>query len=180
MSRTPFSHRPAITAAPSAVVLSLTGLTGAAPPPEPPSTAAAPDQDPSLPVADRVEDLLSRMSLDDKTGQPTQIEKDAPVPQSDVGLTYDTAPDPDPDPDSTPTACTARFRVTSSWSGGHQAEVTVENTGAEPLTGWSVERPLEGTAVTNYRNSSPSVTRDGATVRNTAHNGTLAPHATPS
>ncbi|KAF3469181.1 glycoside hydrolase family 3 N-terminal domain-containing protein [Streptomyces sp. Tu 3180] len=84
MSRTPFSRRPAITAALCAVVLSLTGLTGAVPPPEPSPAAAAPYRDPSLPVADRVEDLLSRMSPDDKIGQMTQIEKDALVPRSDL------------------------------------------------------------------------------------------------
>jgi beta-glucosidase len=37
--------------------------------------ATLPYQDPSLPVADRVSDLLSRMSLDEKIGQMTQAER---------------------------------------------------------------------------------------------------------
>jgi beta-glucosidase len=41
-------------------------------------------EDPALPVDDRVEDLLSRMSLDDKIGQMTQVDRSALVPQSDL------------------------------------------------------------------------------------------------
>src|SRR6266540_2075540 len=37
--------------------------------------AVLPYQDPSLPVATRVNDLLSRMSLDEKLGQMTQAER---------------------------------------------------------------------------------------------------------
>ena len=40
-----------------------------------PARAAAPYQDPSLPVATRVDDLLGRMSLDEKLGQMTQAER---------------------------------------------------------------------------------------------------------
>ncbi|WP_233358985.1 glycoside hydrolase family 3 N-terminal domain-containing protein [Thermomonospora amylolytica] len=47
-------------------------------------TAAPPYQDPSLPVRDRVEDLLARMSLDDKVGQMTQAERGALDPVSDL------------------------------------------------------------------------------------------------
>ncbi|MGV9882143.1 glycoside hydrolase family 3 protein [Streptomyces sp. NPDC003006] len=84
-SSSPRRPRPVIVAALCAVALSLTGPTAAAPPSEPPVTAAGfPYQDPSLPVPDRVADLLSRMTLDDKIGQMTQIEKDALVPSSDL------------------------------------------------------------------------------------------------
>ena len=40
-----------------------------------PARAAAPYEDPALPVSTRVEDLLGRMSLDDKIGQMTQAER---------------------------------------------------------------------------------------------------------
>jgi beta-glucosidase len=43
-----------------------------------------PYQDPSLPVADRVHDLMSRMTLDDEIGQMTQAERTALNPQSDL------------------------------------------------------------------------------------------------
>jgi len=47
-------------------------------------TSAVPYQDPSLAVFDRVEDLLARMSLDEKIGQMTQVERSALDPQSDL------------------------------------------------------------------------------------------------
>ncbi len=46
--------------------------------------ADAPYKDPSLPVATRVDDLLSRMSLDDKVGQMTQADRSALTTISDV------------------------------------------------------------------------------------------------
>jgi beta-glucosidase len=109
------------------------------------------------------------------------------------GLSYDTTPDPDPepeepDPEPTPTptptpsakACSAQLKVASSWSGGYQAEITVKNTGAGSLTGWSVEWDLGGATVTNLWNGSLNVAQGRATVRNTAHNGALSPGATTS
>ncbi|TYB61888.1 beta-glucosidase [Nonomuraea sp. PA05] len=52
----------------------------------PPAVAAAafPYQDPTLPVATRVTDLMSRMSLDEKLGQMTQAERGS-VSEADVG-----------------------------------------------------------------------------------------------
>ncbi|MFD1830972.1 glycoside hydrolase family 3 N-terminal domain-containing protein [Streptomyces desertarenae] len=41
-------------------------------------------EDPALPVDDRVEDLLSRMSLDDKIGQMTQVDRGALENRSDL------------------------------------------------------------------------------------------------
>ncbi|MFD0318109.1 glycoside hydrolase family 3 N-terminal domain-containing protein [Streptomyces flavalbus] len=85
LSTAPPRRRPALVAALCAAALAVTGLTGAAPAPEPAASAAAlPYQDPSLPVPQRVDDLLARMSLDDKLGQMTQVEKEALVPQSDL------------------------------------------------------------------------------------------------
>ncbi|MCA2218142.1 glycoside hydrolase family 3 protein [Jidongwangia harbinensis] len=43
--------------------------------PTPAVAAALPYQDPALPVATRVDDLLARMTLDDKVGQMTQAER---------------------------------------------------------------------------------------------------------
>jgi cellulase/cellobiase CelA1 len=76
----------ALVAALSAVALALTGLTAAAPhrPDVTSSSTAFAYQDPSLPVPARVDDLLGRMTLDDKLGQMTQVEKDALVPVSDL------------------------------------------------------------------------------------------------
>jgi beta-glucosidase len=84
----------------SAAVLTVTSMTTQASTPA--AAAVLPYQNPSLPVADRVTDLLSRMSLDEKIGQMTQAERTALNPQSDL----------------------ATFRVGSVLSGGGSAPAT--------------------------------------------------------
>ncbi|WP_318199715.1 glycoside hydrolase family 3 N-terminal domain-containing protein [Streptomyces sp. SCL15-4] len=101
------------------------------------------------------------------------------------GLTYDDTPQPAPTPTPTPTptpvptagACTATFRTASSWQGGYQAEVTVENTGSGALTGWSVDWDLAGSTVTSLWNGDLTTAQGRATVRSTAFNGALSPGA---
>ncbi|MFI9341133.1 glycoside hydrolase family 3 N-terminal domain-containing protein [Streptomyces sp. NPDC052773] len=99
------------------------------------------------------------------------------------GLTYGTNPGPDPDPDPDPTpakACTATHKLVNSWPGGHQAEVTVKNTGTGPITGWTVDWDLGGATVTSLWNGTHTVANGRITVRNTGTNGTLAAGATTS
>ncbi|MER5295217.1 glycoside hydrolase family 3 N-terminal domain-containing protein [Streptomyces pharetrae] len=99
------------------------------------------------------------------------------------GLTYGTGPGPDPDPDPDPApakACTATHRLVNSWPGGHQAEVTVKNTGTGPITGWTVDWELGGSTVTSLWNGGHTVANGRITVRNTSSNGTLAVGATTS
>jgi beta-glucosidase len=73
------------------------------------SAAALPYQDPSLPVNQRVEDLLSRMSLDEKVGQMTQAERGVLTNASDL----------------------TTYRVGSVLSGGGSAP------GSNNATGWA-------------------------------------------
>jgi len=101
------------------------------------------------------------------------------------GLTYGTGPgpdpDPEPDPDPTPAkACTATHKLVNSWPGGHQAEVTVKNTGTGAITGWTVDWELGGATVTSLWNGTHTVANGRITVRNTSSNGTLAAGATTS
>lgn len=75
MPRAPFAAR-----LPLALVLALAATATAAcgtdvTAPTAPPTQAAPYQDPTLPVPERVEDLLARMDLADKIGQMTQAER---------------------------------------------------------------------------------------------------------
>ncbi|MFD0599328.1 glycoside hydrolase family 3 N-terminal domain-containing protein [Catellatospora coxensis] len=58
----------------SAILLAV-ALSAVLVPPPPVSAAVLPYQDPSLPVATRVNDLMSRMTLDEKLGQMTQAER---------------------------------------------------------------------------------------------------------
>ena len=66
----------------AAVVVTAAGLLGGFPAQAP--AGELPYRDPTLPVADRVEDLLGRMTLDDKLGQMTQADRSALDPQSDI------------------------------------------------------------------------------------------------
>ncbi|MDW5326024.1 glycoside hydrolase family 3 protein [Plantactinospora sp. KLBMP9567] len=67
----------------TAALLTLVGVGLGAPAPPAAGAAALPYQDPALPVATRVDDLLARMSLDEKLGQMTQAER-ASVTPADV------------------------------------------------------------------------------------------------
>ncbi|TQM85543.1 serine/threonine protein kinase [Saccharothrix saharensis] len=73
-----------------------------------------------------------------------------------------------------PPGCTARFAITNSWPGGYQAHVTVRNTSAGPLGGWTVTWPRpEGHSISNLWNGTVDMGDDSVTVRNLSHNGKL-------
>ncbi|NYV75543.1 glycoside hydrolase family 3 N-terminal domain-containing protein [Streptomyces sp. UH6] len=105
--------------------------------------------------------------------------KDALFPYGH-GLTYGTVTEPEPTPTPTPTPtpgsgiCTVTAKVTSSWSGGYQADVTVRNTGTAPLTGWAASWDLGSRTITNVWNGTLTTSGGRATVRNTSWNGTVA------
>lgn len=65
------------------LLLSACGSPAAAPSPGEPSL---PYLDPTLPVKERVEDLLGRMTLAEKVGQMTQVEKNSIAPKDITGL----------------------------------------------------------------------------------------------
>lgn len=71
--------------------------------------------------------------------------------------------------------CTATETVTSSWSGGYQASVTVTNNGTAPISSWTVTGAFRGgQTVANSWNA--TVTQSGAnlTAANASYNGTIA------
>src|SRR4051794_27178604 len=63
-------RRPVVIAALAAVSVAAATLVGVLP-----AAAAEPYLDPTLPVSQRVADLMPRMSLDEKLGQMTQAER---------------------------------------------------------------------------------------------------------
>ncbi|MEV7678618.1 lytic polysaccharide monooxygenase [Streptomyces sp. NPDC088341] len=87
---------------------------------------------------------------------------------------------PPTDPPTDPTAvCTATRRTTNSWSGGYQAEITVKNTGANPILGWMVEFTLPtGQRVDSLWNGTATYGGQEVMVHNTDWNGSLAAGAT--
>ncbi|MEU0457501.1 GDSL-type esterase/lipase family protein [Streptomyces sp. NPDC006129] len=82
-------------------------------------------------------------------------------------------------PGENPASCTARFRAVSSWQGGYQGEVTVTNTSAAAVRGWTATVvPAGGAHLTQVWNGTLTTAADGtATVTNAAWNGALAPGA---
>ncbi|MEU0203546.1 MULTISPECIES: GDSL-type esterase/lipase family protein [unclassified Streptomyces] len=82
-------------------------------------------------------------------------------------------------PGENPAACTARFRAVSSWQGGYQGEVTVTNTSAAAVRGWTATvAPAGGARLSQVWNGTLTTAADGtATVTNAAWNGALAPGA---
>ncbi|MGY0065788.1 GDSL-type esterase/lipase family protein [Streptomyces sp. QTS137] len=85
----------------------------------------------------------------------------------------------DPGDDAT---CTASFLAGSTWPGGYQAEVTVRNTSAAALTGWTVTvAPAAGARLTQVWGGTLTTVDGGtATVTDAGWNGTLGPGASTS
>ncbi|MER5626322.1 cellulose binding domain-containing protein [Streptosporangium sp. NPDC002544] len=88
---------------------------------------------------------------------------------------------PTPTPTITPPpsgGCTATYQTTNQWPGGFQGEVTVKNTGAAAITGWTANWTFTGRQISQAWNA--TVTQSGASVsaRNAAWNGSLTAGAT--
>ncbi|GAA4607703.1 poly(3-hydroxybutyrate) depolymerase [Actinoplanes octamycinicus] len=103
---------------------------------------------------------------------------------SQLPSTTTTSPTPSSPAPSSPTpstpagGCAAAFRVTNSWPGGFQAEVTVTNGGPAAITGWRVSWALPaGQSIGQVWNGTLTTGGGTATVTNAAYNGSLAPGA---
>lgn len=97
------------------------------------------------------------------TAPPTTPPPTTPPPTTPPPTT------PPPDPSG---ACTASYRLVSSWTGGFQGEVTVSSTRA--ITGWTVRMNLAGgQSISNVWNGVATGTTGAVSVRNAAYNGTL-------
>ena len=83
------------------------------------------------------------------------------------------------DPGDGDPVCTASFRAVAAWQGGYQAEVTVRNASAAPVSGWTVTvAPTDGARLTQVWNGTLTTAADGtAKVTNASWNGALAPGA---
>ncbi|GAB1690410.1 hypothetical protein KRM28CT15_22130 [Krasilnikovia sp. M28-CT-15] len=92
------------------------------------------------------------------------------------GTTPPTTP-PTSAPTTPPTGgpgCTVAYR-TNDWPGGFTADVTVTNTGASAIDGWSLGFSLPaGQAVTQAWNATLSPTSGAVTARNLSYNGSIS------
>ena len=72
--------------------------------------------------------------------------------------------------------CTATYAVTSQWSSGFTANVTVANTGSTTSSGWKVTWTWGGgQQITNVWNGVESHSGQSETVTNAGYNGAIAP-----
>ncbi|WP_033218548.1 glycoside hydrolase family 9 protein [Kitasatospora phosalacinea] len=87
------------------------------------------------------------------------------------------------DDDSAPpvASCAVAYRVDSSWGNGFTATVTVKNTGASTVSGWTLGWSFGGDQrITNAWNAAVSQSGGTVTARDAGWNGTLAPGASAS
>jgi xyloglucan-specific exo-beta-1,4-glucanase len=71
--------------------------------------------------------------------------------------------------------CTAAYKVTGSWTGGFQGEVTVTNTGSTATTGWTVTWAYTGgQTVTQSWGGTATQSGTAVTVTNASYNGALS------
>jgi len=79
----------------------------------------------------------------------------------------------DPQPPAGDGACTATSRVVGTWNGGYQGEVTVGNSGAAALTGWTVRFTLPGGQTITQIWGGTATGTGSVTVKNVSYNGTV-------
>ncbi|WP_203982531.1 cellulose binding domain-containing protein, partial [Sphaerisporangium rufum] len=74
--------------------------------------------------------------------------------------------------------CSAAYKVTNSWQGNFQGEVTVQNTGTKATAGWTVKWTFpNGQKITTMWNGTYTQSGGDVTVKNAGYNGTLQPGA---
>jgi chitodextrinase len=78
-----------------------------------------------------------------------------------------------------PGGCTATYRVTSSWNGGFNGEVTIRNTGTATIAGWTAAwTRATGVTINSLWQGIPTHSGQNTSVRNEHYNGGLAPNGT--
>lgn len=106
----------------------------------------------------------------------------SPSPSPSPTPTATPTPTPTPSPSSSPTiaptSCTATVKVTNSWQGGFQAEVTIKNTGSAPLVDWYVQWMMTPMAtITQAWNGTSMQNGPSAMIHAPSWNANLAPGA---
>ncbi|MBE1492681.1 cellulose binding domain-containing protein [Plantactinospora soyae] len=123
-------------------------------------------------VADRLGGPTATPTTRPPTTQPTTT-----PPTTRPPTTPPTTRPPTTPPTSAPPSggCSAAYRVTGSWQGGFQAEVTVQNTGTSAMTGWTVGWSFaNGQTISQIWGGTHTQTGSSVSVRNAAYNGNLA------
>jgi len=107
----------------------------------------------------------------------------APVIAARLNTTTSPSPSatrsPSPNPSSGTTGCAVTYTITNQWQGGFQADVTVKNLTATPVTGWTVRWtfPAGQTAVQAW-NATTTQSGTAVAATNATWNATIAPGGT--
>ncbi|MFD5565064.1 glycoside hydrolase family 9 protein [Kitasatospora griseola] len=92
-----------------------------------------------------------------------------------------TATEADDDTAPPTAACAVAYKVENAWGSGFTATVTVKNTGAATVSGWTLGWSFGGDQrISNAWNATVSQTGSSVTARDAGWNGTLAPGASAS
>ncbi|MEU6741696.1 glycoside hydrolase family 6 protein [Streptosporangium sandarakinum] len=127
-------------------------------------------------VPQRAYDLA--MAAPQPTITPTPTVTPTVTPTATPTVTPTQTPTTPPPGDRT---CAADYKIVNSWQGGFQAEVTVRNTGAQGISGWTVSWTFPGgQTVTQLWNGKYTQSGAAVTVRNTDYNGALSSGTTTS
>jgi xyloglucan-specific exo-beta-1,4-glucanase len=113
----------------------------------------------------------------DRTG-PVPSTSSSPSPSASSPSPSASSPSPSASSSSPPIptgGCTAAYKVTGSWTGGFQGEVTVTNTGSTATTGWTVKWTYTGgQTVTQGWGGTATQSGTAVTVTNASYNGALS------
>ncbi|MFC4145716.1 cellulose binding domain-containing protein [Micromonospora mangrovi] len=108
------------------------------------------------------------------TASPTPSPTASPSPTGTVSPSPTGTVSPSPTTPAPGAGCAASWRVTGSWTGGFQAEVTVRNTGTAPVTGWTSGFRFPGNQrLASAWNATASQAGQQVTATNASWNGSL-------
>ncbi|UVS80063.1 cellulase family glycosylhydrolase [Actinokineospora sp. UTMC 2448] len=72
-------------------------------------------------------------------------------------------------------SCAVTYKVAGQWQGGFQGDVTIRNTGASPVSGWSLRWSFaDGQRISQMWNATPTQAGAQVTAANAGWNGTIA------
>jgi Cellulose binding domain/Bacterial Ig domain len=98
---------------------------------------------------------------------------------SPVNITVTTAVTPTVTPTPPPAYCNVSYAVSSQWSGGFSANITIINTGTAVINGWTLMFTFPGNQqITNLWNGTESQSGQRVTITNANWNGSIAVQGT--
>ena len=114
----------------------------------------------------------------------TPVSTPSPTPRPTATATATATPSPTPQPTATPTSgatCKVSYVVQNQWPGGFTTNVTITNTGATALNGWSLKFTFPGSQqVQQGWNATWTQSGANATAQNMSWNSSLASNASVS